>query len=567
VKRRTIALLLVLFLFVWWLSSRGVQVEPGSVLVEVLEGQYVDSAEPPLLARLAGGDSRTLGSLLSDLEKAERDDRLAAVVLRVRSLDIGWGKAQEIRDAIARLNAAGRRTIAYLEIESFGGNLEYYVASAAQELYVAPATSAPLVGLAGEYLFFGGLFEKLGIDLEVERVGRYKSAAETIAGREMSAAHREMQEALLDSIDAQFVAGIAAGRRLSEEAVRKAIDAAPAGADELGALGLVDGARSFDQVVRLAGEGPIVEGDTYRGVDPASVGIEPVATFALVYGSGNVVVGEGVQTPTGSAVLASDTVAQALEDAAEDPDVAAIVFRIDSPGGSALASDIVWRAVQKARESGKPLVASFSDVAASGGYYVAAGADAIVAQPASITGSIGVFALRPVTAGLLEKLDIGFTSLTRGAHADLQLSSRPLSPSSRERLRSEVRAVYDLFVERVANGRPLDAEGVDAVGRGRVWTGAQAAERGLVDELGGLDTALARAKHQLGIDPGADIELVPYPRPRTLAEQLGDVVRQLRLELAAASPLALWTRHWEPWLAAAREPGPVALLPFAVEIR
>ncbi len=566
--RRVLFALLVLAMIAWWLSPRGPAIEPGSVLVIDIEGSYVESAEPPLLARLVGAPPRPLASLLADLALAKRDARLAAVVLRVRSLGIGWGKAQEIRDAIARLGESGRRTIAYLELESFGGNLEYYVASAAQELFVSEATRAPLIGLAGEFLFFGGLFEKLGIELEVERVGKYKSAAETFAAREMSEAAREMETALIDSLDAQFVSGIAEARKLPLGAVRDAIDAAPVEPRELEKLGLIDGALRFDEVVARAGGGPMLEHEVYQRVDPASVGFAPVATFALVYGSGIVTSGEGYTTPSGAPVLASETVSKALEDAADDPEIAAIVFRIDSPGGSGLASDVIWSATQRARAKGKPLIASFSDVAASGGYYVASGADAIVASPTSITGSIGVFALRPVVAGLLAKLGIGVETITRGAHADLQLTSRPLSPESRARLRREVDSIYELFVKRVADGRPLDPAGVDAVGRGRVWTGAQAAERGLVDELGGLHAAVARAKVALSLDPNADVALVPYPHPRPLAQQIGEMFGQLRVRAAAPHPLAEWLRPVESWLAvAAADRQVLALLPFSIEIR
>jgi protease-4 len=563
--RRIFWILLVLLAIGWWLLPRGPVIEQGSVLVLDVEGAYVESADAPLLARLTALPPRPFVSLLSDFARAERDDRLAAVVVRVRALDVGWAKAQEIRDAIERLGEH-RRTIAYLELESFAGNLEYYVASAAQELFVSEATRAPLVGLAGEYLFFGGLFEKLGVEIEVERVGRYKSAAETFSEREMSEAHREMANALLDSIDAQFVAGIAASRQLDESTVRQAIDSAPAEPSELEALGLVDGALRLDQVVARAGGGPMVTAEVYAGVTPESLGFAPVATFAIVYGSGLVTSGEGQNAPGGAPVLASQTVSQALEDAADDPEVSAIVFRIDSPGGSALASDVVWTAAQRAREKGKPLIASFSDVAASGGYYVAASADAIVASPATITGSIGVYVLRPVIGGLLEKLDIGVESLTRGAHADLQLSSQPLSAESRARLRRQVDSVYELFVERVAAGRPLDAPGVDAVARGRVWTGAQAAERGLVDELGGLRAAVLRAKKQLALDPDADVALVPYPPPRPIAEQIAELFGQVRAHSAAAGPLAEWLRPVETWVAVAAERGALALLPFSVEI-
>src|SRR4029453_16142122 len=225
--RRVLLVLLVLAAIGWGFLPKGPAIAQGSVLVLNLEASYKETADPPLLARLASQPPRPLVSLLSELAVAERDTRLSAVVLRVRGLGIGWGKGQEIRSAMERLNEHGRRTIAYLELDSFGGNLEYYVASAAQELFVAEATRAPLIGLAGEFLFFGGLFEKLGIGLEVERVGAYKSAAETFAGRQMSDANREMETALIDSLDEQFVSGIARSRTLTAEAVRAAIDAAP----------------------------------------------------------------------------------------------------------------------------------------------------------------------------------------------------------------------------------------------------------------------------------------------------------------------------------------------------
>ena len=555
---------LALFLL---LPRLEVSVAPGSILVLDLSGKYVEAAETPLLSRLLSEPRRPFVSLLSELAKAERDDRLAAVVLRVRGLQVGWAKAQELREAIEDLAQGGRRVVAYLELETFGSNLDYFVASAAEEVYASPAMRAPLVGLAAEYLFLGGLWELFGVELEVERVGRYKTAADTIAGRSMSQANREMADALLDSLDAQFVGGIAESRDLQREAVRAAIDAAPIDPHEMLAHGLIDEALFFDELVKRLGDGPVVRGAEYATVEPASVGFDPVARFALVYGSGSVVLGDGSISPMGNPILASDAVSDALENAARDPSIDAIIFRIDSPGGSALASDIVWRAVERAKQEGKPLIASFSDVAGSGGYYVAAGADAIIASPASLTGSIGVFALRPVLGGLYDKLGIGFESLVRGAHADLQLTSQPLSEASRERMRAEVVSIYDLFVERVAEGRALEAERVDELGRGRVWTGAQAVERDLVDALGGLRAATRRAKEELELEPDADVALVAYPPPMTLAEQVGEFLRGGRTRLGLHAPHLEWVQRLEPWLRAAAEGTPVALLPFAVEVR
>ena len=232
-------------------------------------------------------------------------------------------------------------------------------------------------------------------------------------------------------------------------------------------------------------------------------------------------------------MLASTTVARAIDEASQDEDIEAILFRIDSPGGSALASDIVWRATQRARERGVPVVASLSDVAASGGYYVAAGADKIVAQRGTLTGSIGVFVLRPIVGGLFDKLGIGVEALTRGAHADLLLSTEPLSPGARSRMREEVRAVYDLFVSRVAAGRDMEPAAVDAVGRGRVFTGEQAYEAGLVDALGGFRDAVREAKLAAGLAEDADVTLVPYPPPQPLAEQL---METLGVRVAALAP-------------------------------
>jgi protease-4 len=592
-RRILVAIAVVLVLFAVWSPERGPDVADGSILMLDVEGEYVEAGAPPLLSRLLGARVRPFASLLSEIAKAERDERLSAIVFRIRPLEIGWGKAQELREAIRSASSRGRRTAAYLEVESFSANLEYFVASGAQEVYASPASHAALVGLAAEYLFLGGLWEQLGIEFEVEKIGRYKSAAESIAGRSMSDATREMAESLLDSVDEQFVAGIAEGRELPVAAVREAIAAAPVTPHEMQRWGLVDGVLERDALLVALGGGEaaeddgsvrvddgsvrvddgsghespgrLVEADEYAAVDPSEVGFAPVATFALVYGSGNVVVGRGHTTPDGSPVLASDTVAEALSGAADDPEIDAIVFRIDSPGGSPLASDIVYRAVERARAAGKPVIASFSDVAASGGYYAAAGADAIVASPASITGSIGVFVLRPVLAGTFGKLGIGFESLTRARHADLQLSTRRLSEASRERLRAEVAAIYDRFVERVASGRELEKDRVDAVAQGRVWTGAQAAERGLVDAVGGLRAAVLEGKRRLDLDEDADVALVIHPAPPSLFEQIDEALGGLRAELALPLPDAV--RRARPWLEALDDGTPAALLPFALEIR
>jgi protease-4 len=455
----------------------------------------------------------------------------------VRPLAVGWGKADEIRAAIERLRGAGRRTVALLETQGLAASKELFVAAAADEAYVTPGSSIALVGLAAEYLFLGGFWERLGVEFEVAKAGRYKSAVETFSERAMSEASREMANSLLDDTFDRFVQGLAEGRGLTPLAVAEAIDRAPVRNQTLEAIGLIDGERHLDQLLEQLG-GETVRHERYARVDPEAIGFDAQAEVALIYGTGAVVQGKSSDSPLSSApVFASETVSKAILDAAEDPEIDAIVLRIDSPGGSALASELIWRAIVRAREQGKPVIASFSDVAASGGYYVASAADSIVSSAGTLTGSIGVFALRPSVGGLLEKLEIGIDALTRGKHADYLVASERMSKASLERLQTSVLDTYQLFLRRVADGRALSVEDVDAVAQGRVWTGRQAMSAGLVDELGGLHTAVRRAKQAIGLAPDADVFLIPYPRPSSLTDQLFEALQQGRATLAPALPL------------------------------
>jgi protease-4 len=565
-RLRRFALVAVLIGLAAWLllPSSGPRIAQGSVLLLDVGGDYVEAVEPPFWSRLFGGGRRPFAGILSEISKAQRDDRLAAVVVRIRSLGVEWGMAAELREAIAEL-AAKRHTVAYLEVGSIAANREYFVATGAPEIVVAPGATSPLVGLAAEFVFLGGLWEKLGAGVETIGKGEYKSAAEILAGTKMSPAHREMATAILDSTYEHFVDAIASSRELTPEFVLGVIDSAPVAPEELRGLGLVDRVAFLDETLAGLGKGPVVMADEYRAVDPKSVGFDPVARFALVYGTGNVVMGESDPTAR-SPRLASDDVSKALEDAAKDPEIAAIIFRVDSPGGSPLAADLVWRAAARAKEAGKPLIASVSNVAASGGYYVLAGADEILASPSSLVGSIGVFVVRPVFGGLLDKLGIGYEAMTRGQYADILVATRPLSEGGRERMVAELDAIYDTFLDRVAGGRGLSREQVHAVGRGRVWTGSQAVDVGLVDSLGGLRAAVRRAKERAGIDPAADVALVPYPEPRSVFEQLLQETLQ-PAALAAVPRLPALLQQLEPLVGAWAEDEPLALPPFLVRIR
>jgi protease-4 len=488
-------LLLVLFLFLRPFSGGPVaEIKDGSTLVVELGGDYIEAPAASPLARLAGNPTRPFLDLLSTFSMIERDERIATVVLRIQPLEIGWGKADELRAAIGRLREEGRKTVALLEVQGFSANKELYVGSAADELWVVPGAAVPLVGMAAEYVFLGGFWQKLGVHFDIAKAGKYKSAVEIFSERTMSEASREMANSLLDDAYQRFVAALAADRKQTPEAVRATIDRGLVETDDLVAAGLLDGEVHLDELIDRYGPN-VVEHEDYLRTDPHSLGFEPKARFALIYGAGNVVQGDADASPLGSGPsFASETVSKAIEEAVENDDISAIVLRIDSPGGSALASELIWRAISRAREKGKPVIASFSDVAASGGYYVASAADAIVSDPGTLTGSIGVFALRPAVGGLLEKLEIGLDSVTRGEHADFLLAGAPMSPESQARLQSSVLDTYRLFLKRVGDGRKLPVEKVDAVGQGRVWSGEQALAAGLVDELGSRSSRCSRVR-------------------------------------------------------------------------
>jgi len=565
--------LLGLYLFLRPLAGGpAATIAPNSTLVLELGGGYVEAPAASPLARLAGDRTHAFVDLLSTFSMVERDARIGTVVLRIQPLEIGWGKADELRAAIARLREKGHRTIALLELQNFSANKELYVGSASDELWVVPGAAVPLVGMAAEYVFLGGFWEKIGVEFDVARAGKYKSAVEVYAARTMSDASREMANSLLDDTYQRFVAALAGDRKKTPDEIRATIDRGLVENAALIEAGLIDGEIHRDELLARIGPDVVLHEDYVR-TDPATLGFDPKARFALVYGSGTVVQGDAEASPLAREPrFASETVSEAILDAAEDPEIAAIVLRVDSPGGSALASELIWRALRQAREKGKPIVASFSDVAASGGYYVASAADVIVSDPGTLTGSIGVFALRPAVGGLLEKLEIGVDSLTRGAHADFLLATERMSPEALARLQSSVVDTYGLFLRRVADGRKLETEKVDAVGQGRVWSGEQALAAGLVDELGGLHTAVLRAKKEVGLAPDVDVALVPFPVQKPFTQQLFDMLQGAAIRAArqAAGPAVDWPAPLDRLIAFTRDMPvgtPLLIPPVMVEIR
>ena len=505
------------------LYSAGPSIPDPGVLVVELTGDLEEAPPTDNLSRMfARGPA--LATVVLQLEKASADDRIVGVVLHLRRLLIGYARLQELRDAVIRVRISGKPVVALLDLSTFNATREVYLASAADQVYVVPGYLGPLAGVAAEFFHLGGMFAKAGVEVEYESVGIYKSAPEALAERRMSEPARRMMTELLDGLFDQILAGIAEGRNLDVDAVRALVDEAPATSAEYLAAGLADGVAGRADLLERAGfeEGvEEVELDDYLAVDPRDLGLRDGPAIALVFGDGNVV--QARQRGVRAGHFSADTLASALMEAAERDDVRAIVFRINSPGGSPLASEQLWQTLREVRKR-KPIVVSMGDAAASGGYYVASAADAIVAEPATQTGSIGIFFMRIALGGLYRKLDINSEVMTRGRYAGILASSKGLTAGERALTHAFLEAQYREFLDRVSRGRGLSTEEVDAVGQGRVWLGSAARKNGLVDELGGIHVAIARAKAEAGIPPEVDPRRIVLPGPRSFSAQLGDLL-------------------------------------------
>jgi protease-4 len=475
------------------------EIEPGGVF-----GQFF---EPP----------PTVRSVVDALRKAKVDRRVNSVVIRPGGAAALWGKVQEVRDAITEFRTSGKPAIAFME---YGGEQEFYLASACDKVFLAPTATLDLTGIASYELFMRGTLDKIGAYPDVLHVGEFKTAANTFSEKGYTPSHREMAQSLNTDLYEQLVRGLAQGRHKTPEEMRALIDHGPYQPEDAIRAGLIDDVAYEDELddkVELSkgGRGArfINMGD-YRRVSGSSLGLNRGQRIAVIYAVG--VITSGESDPAGQSI-GSDTIVDHLRKVRADDSIKAVVLRVDSPGGSAIASDVIWREVLLTREK-KPVVASMSDVAASGGYYIAMPAHAIVAQPATLTGSIGVVMVKFAIGGSLNKVGMNIDRVTSGRWADLYAPDRPFTPEERKRIEQSMQATYDAFVEKAASGRNTTPEKIDAIAQGRVWTGVQAKQLGLVDELGGLDRALVLAKQRARIDPKSEVELVIYPQRRSFYE-------------------------------------------------
>jgi protease-4 len=509
----------------------------------------------PMAIITGGGRPMALRDTVAAIHRAAEDPRVAGLIARVQLGASPPAAIQELREAIAAFTAV-KPSLAWAE--NYPGTLSYYLASAFGEVWMQPAGSVGLIGFASNAMFLRDALDKAGIEAQFVARGEYKSAAELFTEGGFTEAHREAVTRMLASMQEQVWGAVAESRKIAPEALDALADRAPLLRGDAVAANLIDriGFRdeAYARIAELVGSQndsedvsdentpPRLFLTRYAGAArsrltppvPPVPGRRSKPTFAVITVDGMIVNGGGGPQflPIGTSAAGGDTIAAALREAAADDSVSAIVLRVDSPGGSVTASETIWREVKRARERGKPVVASMGAVAASGGYYVSMAADAIVANPGTITGSIGVITGKLVVRDLKGRLGVASDTVRTNANADAWSVDAPFTPEQRAHREAEADLLYTDFVERVAEGRDMSTEAVDAVARGRIWTGADAFERGLVDELGGLRAAVRRAKVLAGLDEDTEVRVVSYP-----GSSLLDLVRPRASSQPAAASL------------------------------
>jgi protease-4 len=545
--------------------SKFRQRRTGPLILELdlTDGIAEDPAADPVSAMLIRRPR--FADVLDGLRRARTDPRVKALVVKVGGRRIGLATVQELRSAIAEVGRAGPMTVAWAE--TFGefspSNTSYYLATAFDRIYLQPSGDLGLTGLSMEQWFYRGTLDKLGLEYEVGKRYEYKNAADRLTEQGFTGPAREALERLAASLTGQLADAIAQRLGVPVADARALIDEGPYVAAEAAEHRLVDALGYRDEVyaeVRKA-----VSPDAYllylgryqrsrMFAERARKLPEPSENvIALIHAHGPIRRGRSARGPLTGGAMGADTVAAALRAATADRRARAIVLRVNSPGGSYVASDTIWREVVRARQAGTPVVVSMGDVAASGGYFIAIAADAIVAQPGTVTGSIGVLAGKPVTTALLERAGITTDSVTEGAHADMFSTTRPFSKEEWLKINSWLDRIYADFTGKVASGRKMTQEQVHDVARGRVWTGADAAANGLVDQLGGLEEALSMARDRTGLPGTAPVRTYPRSTP------LDRLRRPESSEDYASTGASLLAESWGPvWRLAAS----VGLPPF-----
>jgi len=547
-------------------GEHKVVVADGSTLVLHLEGDLPEQAPlDPSLPFLQARQSLTVFDTWMLLRKAAADPRIKALVFEPRAVTAGWAKLQEIHSGILAFRKSGKPVYAYLR---GAGAREYYLATAADQVSMAPEDMLDVKGLRAELMYVKGTLDKLGVQMEFEHVGKYKDAPDMFTKTGSSPETREVMNQILDQFFGDLVDTIARNRKKQPEEVKRLLDDGPFLGKNALEGGLVDGLAFEDEMLGKLREQlkqpeirKISEND-YATITPGSVGIEGPAHIAFVTGDGEITRGAPHETAMDGGITASGMV-PLLNRLEHDGSIRGVVLRIDSPGGDSIASDDILHAAKTLSQK-KPLVISMSDLAASGGYFIAMTGDPVLAYPNTLTGSIGVFYGRVNLLGLYDKIGLKKELMTRGRFAKIDSDYGPLSDAERAKLRKEIEEFYRGFVERVASGRKRPYAEMDALAQGRVWVGAQAKQNGLVDELGGLDRAFELVRERAKIGAGEKITIVTYPMKRSLWDILWN-----RTDDTAQSQIESRLRTFIgklPVRSLARG-GVMRLMPYTVEVK
>ena len=471
-----------------------------------------------------------LTELTADIRRAAKDDRITGLYLEISGGVGGWASTEEMRDAILAFKDTGKPCYAWSQGYD---NKGYYLASACGEVYLAPAGMMMVNGFSVTTEYYVGTFEKLGIHADFEHVGDFKTAVEPLQRSEPSEAASLAMDQMLDSLYAQFLDGIAKGRKISVDEAKLLVDQSPVTPAQALAAKMVDGLKFRDEVRDdMAGVERTKIADYHEGPAPFATGKK----IAVVHAQGEIIDGESGASMFGSQKLGDATFEEEMEGIREDDDIVAVVLRVNSPGGSGLASDNMWHQIELTKATGRPVVVSMGDYAASGGYYISAGADKIYAQPGTLTGSIGVFGGKINVGGLYDKVGITLHIWKRGELSGLLNTTSDFNEVERERFRDFLANFYDQFLGRVATGREMEKTAVHEVAQGRVWTGEQAMERGLVDELGGIDLAIASARELAKVGADEELTIDRFPKRQTFVEQLLEDLQSQSSTSATAGP-------------------------------
>ena len=496
--------------FFYFQFTKAPTVKANSFLELRLMGEIQEKVGPDIMSLMyLKPEPLAMYDIWENLRKAKVDTKITAVVLRLGNLACDWAKVNEIRDLILDFRQSGKKAYAYIE-EAIEFDKEYYLATACDEVILHPQGFLIINGIGGYIPFVKQALDKLGVEAEVEHVEEFKTAYHMFTQEKLTPAHREMLDSLYASLYEHYVKEVADARGKSEEDIKELIDHGFFQGESAQEAGLVDELLYEDQFLdKLMGDRSKIIRVThhqYLRVSPSSLGLNRGRKIALIYGMGPIISGSGMY-----GMMGSDTISRWIRRARQDKSVEAIVFRVDSPGGSAVASDSIWREVTLAKKE-KPFVVSMSDMAGSGGYQVAMAAHRIVAHPQTLTGSIGVIFAKINLMQLYSKLGITAEKIQYGKRADMFSTFRQATPEERSLLKQEILKTYDHFITKAAEGRLMTKEEINEVGRGRVWTGAQALELGLVDEMGGLSRAIDIAKELAGIADRDSIRLEIWPK-------------------------------------------------------